>query len=77
MVARLNETNGAAAQTVTRIADQVMVNAPASLDVRKVIIGSRPPGGHNGQHRFLDSTEALNALIPPRGRTIYRSSAQS
>ena len=77
VVARLKETNGSAAQTVTRIADRVLVNAPASLDVRKVIIGSRPPGGHNEQHRFLDSTEALNQVIPSQGRTIYRSSAQS
>lgn len=76
-VAQLTETGTAAANSVTRIADQVVVNAPADLDVRKVIVGTRPPGGHNQQHRFLDSVEALDRTVPRGSRVVYRRSAQS
>lgn len=77
VVAQLTQTNESAPRVVTRIADQVIVNAPAALDVRKVIVGARPPGGHNEQHRFVDSVEALNQAVPERGRVIYRRSARS
>jgi hypothetical protein len=77
VVAELKETNREAARTIARIADQVIVNAPASLDVRKVIIGSRPAGDHNQQHRFVDSTAALNQALPQGGRIIYQRSAQT
>lgn len=74
VVAQLTEGNATAAKAVTRISDQVVVNAPANLDVRKVIIGTRPPGGHNEQHRFVDSMDALNRAIPQGSRVIYQRS---
>ena len=73
-MAQLTEGNATAAKAVTRISDQVVVNAPANLDVRKVIIGTRPPGGHNEQHRFVDSMDALNRAIPQGSRVIYQRS---
>ena len=74
VVAQLREGTARAPQAVTRIADQVVVNAPADLDVRKVIVGTRPPGAHNEQHRFVDSMDALNRAVPPGSRVIYQRS---
>ena len=74
VVGRLTEANTSGAKAVTRISDQVVVNAPANLDVRKVIVGTRPPGGHNEQHRFVDSLDALNRSIPQGSRVLYQRS---
>ena len=74
VVAQLTEGNATAGQGVTRLSDQVVVNAPANLDVRKVIVGARPPGGHNEQHRFVDSMDALNRAVPQGSRVIYQRS---
>ena len=74
VVAQLREGSAAAAQAVTRISDQIAVNAPANLDVRKVIVGTRPPGAHNEQHRFVDSMDALNRAVPQGSRVIYQRS---
>jgi hypothetical protein len=75
VVARLTERDGAAAQVATRASDQVVVNAPADLDVRKVIVGERPSGTYNQQYRFFESTTALDAAVPEGARTLYRRSA--
>lgn len=74
VVARLMEGNAKAAQDVARISDQVVVNAPVNLDVRKVIVGTRPPGALNEQHRFVDSMDALNRAVPEGSRVIYQRS---
>ena len=74
VVAQLREGTATGAQAVTRISDQVVVNAPADLDVRKVIVGNRPAGGHNEQHRFVDSMDALNRAVPQGSRVIYQRS---
>ena len=74
VVAQLKEGTAPAARAVTRTSDQVVVNAPANLDVRKVIVGSRPPGGYNEQHRFVDSVEVLNQALPQGTRVIYQRS---
>jgi hypothetical protein len=74
VVAQLREGDAPAAQAVTRVSDQVVVNAPANLDVCKVIIGTRPPGGYNEQHRFVDSMEALTRAIPQGSRVLYQRS---
>ena len=71
VIARLNETDQAAAQAMTRASDQVVVNAPADLDVRKIIVGQQPPGGAS-EHRFVGSMDALNQMIPQGGRVIYQ-----
>ena len=74
VVAQFRESNAKAPQAITRISDQVVVNAPADLDVRKVIVGTRPPGAHNEQHRFVDSMDALNRAVPQGSRVIYQRS---
>ena len=74
VIAQLREGSAPAAQAVTRVSDQVVVNAPSNLDVRKVIVGPRPAGGYNEQHRFVDSMEALNQSIPQGSRVLYQRS---
>ena len=71
VIARLNETDQAAAKAMTRASDQVVVNAPSDLDVRKIIVGQQPPGG-GSEHRFVGSMDALNQMIPQGGRVIYQ-----
>lgn len=66
--------DGASAQMVTRVSDHVVINAPGELDVRTVIVGRRPDGMSNQQHRFVDSRDALDQLIPQGARTIYQRS---
>ena len=56
----------------TRVMDQVVVRAPEDLDVRKVIVGSRPAGTYNQQYRFVESMSALNQMIPSGARAVYR-----
>lgn len=73
VIARLAEESRApAAQAVTRVSDQVVVNAPADLDIREVVLGERPAGTYNMQYRFVDSTATLDQLIPEGARVIYR-----
>jgi hypothetical protein len=75
VIARLSQRQGAAAQVVTRVSDQVVVNAPDELDVRKVVIGERPSGTYNQQYRFFESMAGLDAAIPEGARVLYRRSA--
>lgn len=75
VIAELRESDQAAAQVVTRLSDQVVLNAPADLDVRKVIVGERPSGHYNQQHRFVDSRGALDQMIPQGGRVLYTRGA--
>ena len=75
VIARLSRREGAAAQVVTRVSDQVVVNAPADLDVRKVVIGERPNGAYNQQYRFFESMAVLESAVPPGARVLYRRSA--
>lgn len=62
----------ASAQVMTRVSDQVIVNAPEDLDVRKVIVGERPDGVYNQQYRFVDSRAALDQQLPKGGRVLYQ-----
>lgn len=62
----------ATAQMVSRVSDHVVINAPEDLDVRTIIVGARPDGVYNQQHRFVDSTSALANVVPGGARTIYR-----
>jgi hypothetical protein len=72
VVGRLTATDTPAAQVATRVMDQVVVRAPEDLDVREVIVGDRPDGSYNQQHRFVDSTQALDQMIPSGARVVYR-----
>ena len=76
VVARLAESGGATAVGgPTRVSDQVVVNAPSDLDVRKVVVGTRPAGVFNEQYSFFDSMSALEAQIPSSARVLYRRNA--
>ena len=75
VVAELRDSGQTAAQAVTRVSDQVVLNAPADLDVRKIIVGERPAGSFNQEHRFVSSTAALDQLIPQGGRVLYTRGA--
>jgi len=75
VVARLNETEQAATQAMTRASDQIVVNAPDDLDVRKVVVGRPPAVTGPQEYRFVDSMEALNQAIPQGGRVIYQRGA--
>lgn len=75
VIAQLTERDGAAAQAVTRATDQVVVNAPTDLDVRKVIVGQQPTGDYNQQHRFVSSRDALTPSLPENSRVIYQRGA--
>ena len=75
VIGGLTETGkpeGANAEATTRVSDQVVVNAPSDLDVRKVVVGARPDGVYNQQFRFVDDMQALNTLIPGTARVLYR-----
>jgi hypothetical protein len=75
VISTLVETEGAAAQVVTRVEDRVVVNAPEDLDVRKVVIGERPPGVYNQQYQFFESMAALAEVLPDEARAIYERAA--
>ncbi len=75
VIAQLNQANAAGRQALTWVSDQDVVNAPADLDVRKVIVGERPPGSYNEQHRFVASAAALSGAIPQGSRVLYERGA--
>lgn len=51
------------------VSDNVVINAP-DMDVRHVVIGARPAGAYNEQHRFVD-TEADLDIDMDDARLIY------
>ncbi|MDQ3549026.1 MAG: hypothetical protein M3439_09420 [Chloroflexota bacterium] len=59
------------------MSDQVIVNVPEDVDVRKVIVGERPSGVFNQQYRFVDSMASLDNIAPKGARVIYRRSNSS
>jgi hypothetical protein len=70
VIGELSEGTPPANRDVTRISDQVVINAP-DLDVRRVVIGTRPSGVYNQQFRFFSDRAALDRAIPVGGRVIY------
>lgn len=72
VIGTLRETGDMSAQVMTRVSDQVVVNAPEGLDVRKVIVGERPEGVYNQQYRFVSSMNVLSEQIPQGARVIYQ-----
>jgi hypothetical protein len=75
VIGRLTETGapeGTAAASTTRVSDQVVINAPDDLDVRRVVVGARPSGVLNQQFRFVDDMQALNQLVPGTARVLYQ-----
>jgi hypothetical protein len=59
-----------------RVSDQVVVNAPEDLRVRRVIIGERPEGVYNQQYTFYSNLSALQQKLPEGGgRVLYQRTA--
>lgn len=75
VVAHLVEASPDQGGGSTRLADQVVVNAPSDLEVEKVVVGGRPDGMFNRQHRFVESRAALNEQLPRGARVLYRADA--
>ena len=56
-----------------RVSDQVVVNAPEDLQVRKVIVGQRPEGVYNQQYTFYPDMPSLQQKLPQGGgRVLYQ-----
>lgn len=74
VIARLTEGQAPAKgeSAAARVSDQVVVNAPEDLDIRKVVVGQRPEGDYNRQHRFADSMTDLSRYIPDGARVLYQ-----
>jgi hypothetical protein len=77
VVAELSDVSPSKGAVATRVSDQVVVNAPDDLDVRKVVIGNRPDGVFNQQFRFFASREALNQQLPDGARVLYRTDSNA
>jgi hypothetical protein len=59
-----------------RVSDQVVVNAPEDLRIRRVIIGHRPKGVYNQQYTFYSDLNALQRRLPQGGgRVLYQRNA--
>lgn len=72
VIGRLMETETPQARGAARVSDHVVVNAPADLDVRRVIVGERPDGMFNQQYRFVESEAALAQQLPAGARSLYQ-----
>jgi hypothetical protein len=72
VIGELSEGAPPANREATRVSDQVVINAPEDLDVRRVMIGTRPSGVFNQQFRFFSDRAALDRAIPSGGRVIYK-----
>lgn len=76
VIGELRETTQSANREVTRVSDQVVINAPEDLDVRRVLIGARLEGVYNQQFRYVSDAAALDRIIPSGGRVLFRRAAQ-
>lgn len=75
VIGELKETGAAKGRAAaTRAADQVVINAPEDLDVRKVIIGQRPEGVYNQQYTFMSDRGMLDQKLKG-SRVIYSRGA--
>ena len=73
VISELQKTAGQpAAQAITRVGDQVVIRSPEDLDVRKIVIGSRPEGVYNRQYTFVENRSALDGRVPSGSRVIYQ-----
>ena len=72
VIGQLSENEQPSKRVVTRVSDQVVINAPDDLDVRRVVIGARPTGLFNQQFRYFSDRAAMDQVIPTTGRVIYR-----
>jgi hypothetical protein len=75
VVSELKKT-GEAKGGYGRVSDQVVVNAPEDLKVRKVIVGERPEGVYNRQYTFYSDMSTLQQRLPQGGgRILYQRSS--
>ena len=75
VIGELQKSDGMATQATTRVSDQVVINAPEDLNVRKVIVGERPQGVYNQQYMFVTDRSELSRRMPEGGRTLYQRPA--
>ena len=58
------ESNGKQLQEKTvRVADQLVLNAPGNLNVKRYIIGAKPTGEYNNQYTYLANVNDLREKI--------------
>ena len=75
VISELSRTN-ARTGAQSRVADQVVINAPEDLNVRRVIVGERPEGVYNQQYTFYPDMSTVQQRMPSGGgRVIYQRSA--
>jgi hypothetical protein len=72
VIGELRGTAQPSSREATRVSDQVVINAPEDLDVRRVMIGARPAGVYNQQFRYFTDRSAVDQAIPSGGRVLYR-----
>ena len=71
VISELKQTNQSGAG-YGRVSDQVVVNAPEDLQVRRVIVGNRPEGVYNQQYTFVPDMTTLTQKLPEGGgRVLY------
>jgi hypothetical protein len=71
VIGELREADTAAEPGRVRATDQVVIEAPEDLDVRRVVIGEPAAGTSRTDVRFIESRAALMDLIPPEARVLY------
>lgn len=75
VIGRLRETGPPTVKVMTRLSDQVAVNVPEDLDIRRMVVGERPDGIDNQQLRFVESMDRLQQIVPAGARLLYRRNA--
>jgi hypothetical protein len=76
VISELKHTGGAGEAGHGRVSDQVVVNAPEDLRVRRVIVGQRPEGLFNQQYTFYSDMNTLQQSLPQGGgRVLYERNA--
>jgi hypothetical protein len=69
VVSNLEEVDPNAPETVVRVSDRVVLNAP-DMPVRHFIVGERPEGTFNEQYTFINSRDEIAPELNA-GRQLY------
>ncbi|MGK7389132.1 MAG: hypothetical protein ACNS60_02235 [Candidatus Cyclobacteriaceae bacterium M2_1C_046] len=71
VVAHLKPTDQKLEQETVRVSDQLVLNAPDDLNVKRYIIGDKPSGEYNNQYTYFADENALMNKIGD-ARVIYQ-----
>jgi len=75
VISEMKET-GKTSGGPSRVADQIVVNAPEDLNIRKVVVGQRPEGAYNQQYTFVNDMSSVMQRLPQGGgRVLYQNNA--